>query len=362
MQRFVSGTLVLALIGGLCLHVYALDQLNKKKIGDEEQVRISGTIQSITPDQVSIKDSAGKEHVVPVSQIESVRFEQEPKGMFLARNAALRGAYDEAIRMFDEFKENPADLTLREAKEDVEYYPAYCRAMLALTAGEDTKKPLADLAKFIGDSEHRGSYHMLEANQLLGDLKSALGDYAGAEEAYKRLANSSDLGYKMSGSVALGYALLEQNKVGEAQTTFSSVTGLGDASNPFDLQQQYAAKLGVASCIAKNPNQLNQAIKQIEDVIRQSNEDGPLYGRAFNTLGNCYRGVNRDKEALLAFLKVDVLYPQNPRDHAEALFNLTQLWTKLKELPNAKQRAQDYREKLKSRYPNSPWTKKAMGG
>jgi outer membrane protein assembly factor BamD (BamD/ComL family) len=43
-----------------------------------------------------------------------------------------------------------------------------------------------------------------------------------------------------------------------------------------------------------------------------------------------------------------------PDDHAEALFNLVELWN----TNNKPERAREARQSLETTYPNSPWTKK----
>ena len=51
--------------------------------------------------------------------------------------------------------------------------------------------------------------------------------------------------------------------------------------------------------------------------------------RAYNVLGTAQRQAGRTKEALLAFLHVDILYSSVPHAHAEALANLADLWQQL---------------------------------
>ena len=66
----------------------------------------------------------------------------------------------------------------------------------------------------------------------------------------------------------------------------------------------------------------------IHEVIRDADpEDSELHAIAYNALGQCYRQADKPKEALLAFLHVDVLYSSIPAAHVEALENLAALWT-----------------------------------
>ena len=66
--------------------------------------------------------------------------------------------------------------------------------------------------------------------------------------------------------------------------------------------------------------------KIIQDADPQQRE---LHARAYNALGTCYEKAKQNKEALLAFLHVDVLYNTVPEAHAEALSHLVPLWHEL---------------------------------
>jgi tetratricopeptide (TPR) repeat protein len=336
----------------------AVDTLTKTAPGDGEPVRMSGAIEAIGPEEVQIKDGTGKVHTVSVAEIDSIRYDQEPKTMFLARNAALRGAYDESIRMFEEIKDE--DITLPEAKVDKEFYVALSTAHLALTGEKKLDDAEKLLSGFVANTKNSSSYHILEASQKLGDLLSLMGKHAEAERAYDKLISSRAVGYKMAGSVAKGYSLIAQKKIPEAQRAFDSVQAMGSPDNAQDVQQRHAASLGKATCMALGGGNLPEAIKVIEDVIAKTQEEATLYAKAYNTLGNCYLSTQNDKEALLAYLRVDVLYNTIPTEHAEALLQLSKLWKKLGNLPNAQDRASDCLTRLKTRYPNSPQAKQAQ--
>ncbi|MEO1983980.1 MAG: tetratricopeptide repeat protein, partial [Fuerstiella sp.] len=70
-----------------------------------------------------------------------------------------------------------------------------------------------------------------------------------------------------------------------------------------------------------------------------------------------FRQKKQEKAALMAYLHVDVLYPGEPAQHAEALLRLSQLWG-----PGGhKDRAADASTRLTERYPNSQWAKQSGG-
>jgi len=121
--------------------------------------------------------------------------------------------------------------------------------------------------------------------------------------------------------------------------------------------QRLAARLGKARCLAAN-KKTEEAIKDIESIIERANaEQTDLLAQAYNALGNAYAAAGKTKEAIFAFLHVDLLYYMNGDAHAEALANLVLLWKK----DNKPERAQRALQTLESRYRNSPWLKKATG-
>ena len=72
-------------------------------------------------------------------------------------------------------------------------------------------------------------------------------------------------------------------------------------------------------------------------------------------LGGIYRAAGgKDQDALISFLTVDLVYNTVPDSHAEALYNLGELW----ERGSQPERAREARQSLKTSYPVSPWAKK----
>jgi hypothetical protein len=99
---------------------------------------------------------------------------------------------------------------------------------------------------------------------------------------------------------------------------------------------------------------LDEAVGMIEKIIKDADpEEKELHARAYNALGSCYERAKKTKDALLAYLHVDVLYNSVPEAHAEALARLAPLWQAVGQEAHAR----EARETLEQRYAGSRWAK-----
>jgi hypothetical protein len=106
------------------------------------------------------------------------------------------------------------------------------------------------------------------------------------------------------------------------------------------------------------------ALEITQKVILEADPDAEqLHARAYNTLGKCYwRPDSKDpikpdeiKQALQAFLIVDIVYSAYPDEHAESLYYLQGLWTKAGDRGNGN----NARARLLEQYPSSTWAKRS---
>lgn len=333
-----------------CSVSWAFDTVKLKAGGT-----VAGTITKITPIEVTVEQAAVKK-VVQVNEIAAIIFDGEPSSLNVARMAASAGRYQDALDILtDPKKVDPAQLERREMKQELEFYTAQCVAKLAL--GGTGKLDDAGSMMFKFTSKNDGSFHLLEARELFGDLLVAAGKYADAEKAYRTLATDAPWpDHKMQAGVAIGRAQLAQKKPDAAEKTFDAVLAI-QAEGPLADFQRMAATLGKARCMGER-GASQEAQKMVQDVIAKADaEYGELLSRAYNTLGTIERKAGRTKEALLAFLHVDILYFSFPEAHAEALANLEQLWNEV----HKPERATKARQILDTRYKNSPWAQQKGG-
>ena len=343
-MKRVSLLFVVALLSSVAWQRPASAQLDKVFIPGKAPV--SGTITEMARDKVTL-DVGGTPRTFEVNDIAKITYGDDPQVLIKSREAALAGQLEAALTDLNSI--NPEGMR-DVAKQDVLYFRAYCTAKISIATGGKREEALTGLLEFV--KTNPGSYHYFEAAELLGDLASAGGDHAKAALYYGALSKAPWADYKLRANVMEARALSAQKKFPEALEKYELVLGSGEA-NPEANRQKSQATVGKAVCLAET-GQPDEGLKLVEDLIKNSDsKETQLFARAYNALGVCHLKANRTKDALLAFLHVDLLYGTVSDAHAEALFHLTKLWTDV----NKADRSLDARTTLKDRYGGSPWAK-----
>jgi len=310
-----------------------------------------GEIAEMTPFHVKLKKGATGDRDIAVNEIKTVQFSSEPSELSQARLNAANGAYDNALGLLAKINIDKVDRDF--IKQDIEFYKSWCAAKLALAGKGEIGNAGRQLNAFV--RTYPTNFHYLAARETMGDLLMAGGGYSKAEAQYAELAAAPWADYKMRAAVAVGRSLQAQKKHTEAIQQFdAALATTGDVAEA--QNERLAATLGKAVSLAETGG-AEQAVGMIEKVIHDADpQQKELHARAYNALGTCYEKAGKSKEALLAFLHVDVLYNTVPEAHAEALSHLTSLWKAI----GQDERARESRQTLTDRYGGSRWAKQAQ--
>jgi tetratricopeptide (TPR) repeat protein len=309
---------------------------------------VAGEVVEMGQNEVKI-DVGGVPKTYSVNQIDSIQFDEEPKELSDARIKMRAGKLAAALTLLNAIK--TGEVSRDAIKQDIEFYKAFLLARLALAGSGSHKEAGEKLLAF--EKARKNNYHYLEAMAALGDLLVATGRVEKAEPYYAQLAATPWPEYRMRAAVLMGRALEAQQQYDKAIEKYDEALGISADGKEADTQH-FAAELGKASALAAS-DKIDEAVKLIDNVIAKADPDNQdIYARAYVALGNCYKSAGKPKEALLAFLEVDLLYPGSPEQHAEALANLATLWAKV----DKAERAAQAREQLERRYPHSRWITK----
>jgi tetratricopeptide (TPR) repeat protein len=312
----------------------------------------AGEVTKMTRYEVTIDKGATGSVPLAVNEIRSIAFEGEPAELAQARVNIGNGTFTKALGLLDKVA---GDQVKRDfVKQDLEFYKAYCASRLALSGEGEITDAGKQLNLFVHN--YPDNFHFLEGSEMMGDLLMASGRFDFAEKQYAELAKAPWPVYKMRAAVSLGRSLQAQGKHAEAIQQFDAALAMTDDGGADAKNQKLSATLGKAVGLAET-GKGDDAVKIIQKVIQDADpQQKELHARAYNALGNCYEKSKQTKDALFAFLRVDVVYSNVPEAHAEALFHLVSLW---KAVGNEEQ-SREARETLLQRHGNSKWAKQVQ--
>jgi tetratricopeptide (TPR) repeat protein len=304
--------------------------------------QLQGQITSESPTEVKIKTAVGGEQSVPVDQIDTITYDGAPPSYALAESRANSGALAEAADLYQKaVGEAQSKPTLERAAQ---FGRAEALAELALVdpgKADDAITALDGVVKSGPNSRQLGP-----ALLLLVRVHMSRGDTAKAEAALTEL--NSRVPWASNRTAVLRARLM--GKKGDHDAALKALDGIV-ATAPKGSAQAREALLAKADSLAAT-KKFAEAEAAVRDVIEQANpEDVAVQAEAYNTLGDCLRSAGKPKEALLAYLRTDILYSSAKDEHARALAQIVELWRELKQ----DARAIEKLEELKQQYPNSPY-------
>ncbi len=304
--------------------------------------QISGQITDETPTQVRIRATIGGEQAIPVDQIDSVSYDSLTPSFTLAESRENVGSLVEAAELYQKATGEA------QGKPFVERAAQFGRArvltQLGLADPSRADEAIGVLDAFVranGSSRQLGS-----ALENLIRLSLQKGDTARAESALTEL--SSKVPWAADRAAVFQARILSRK--GQYDQAVAALDKL-IAEAPEGSAKAREAMLAKAESLAAS-KKYKEAEAVVRDVIKGAPpEDATIQAEAHNTLGDCRRVAGRPKDALIAYLKTDVLYDSDKAQHPRALAQIAQIWRELKQ----DRRADEVLERLRQQYPQSPW-------
>ncbi len=350
MNRFParSTLFVLTLFAGVASATQAADIITLKSTGKV----ISGEVAKISPTKVVINAGLRKDKPtdVPVNDIARIEWDKEPRTLNAARNAEAAGRYSEAIKSYSAFLKDRC-ITNSNLQAYIEYFLARCEARQAVADSTKVAGAIQKLEAF--QRKHPNSYHSYELLSLTGELQLASKAYQDAIGTFQKLEQSPWKDVQLAAKCSEARVLIAQNKSETALGIYTTVLSqVGNNAALKSLKNQ--ASLGKAACLQATDKQI-EALKVLQNVIDTSSIKNPsLLAETYILQGDSYRQLAKNKDALMAYLHVDVLFPKETKYHPKSLYYLSQLWAGL----GKADRSADAKNRLQTEYPNSEWAKK----
>jgi tetratricopeptide (TPR) repeat protein len=335
-----------------CLTIFsaalpAADQVVRRS----DRAVLRGEFTAMTVASLTIKLQNGQTQEVPVSDVATVRFDMEPPTLSQAQAAERGGSLDLALKSYKQIQLEYAGDDKR-LVTDLKFLIARTQVRLAMANPAEVAAATKAISTF--RTENPNNFRYLEASLLEADLLAQ--DPAQAEAARSiltKVLESPVKGFALQAGVQLGMLLLKNEDTPGALAAFDKV--IADSQNdPNAVSALYDGQLGKALCL-KADGKADEAIAVLDEVIAKASDTATrTLARAWLLKGDSFREKNQAKDALMAYLHVDILYGSEPSEHAEALYHLAALWG-----PAGHQnRADDARAVLQSKYPNSQWAKR----
>ena len=325
--------------------------------------RYSGRITEETPTSVKLRGRTSSKSfkIVDIESIAYANMSQAMRQAFLDLKAggdklrsALKG-FDETIPAADAAKQK----YLRQA---LEFGQAEATARLAAAdptaQGKDgllldrAIELLQDFRRNSTDSRHHYPLYL-----WLGRMYALKGSAKNAEKAFAVLGKSEFTSYRLLAEVQRAGIYVQAKDYDKALGILDEVV---KAKTSTEAEQKNVHEAIVLRCqCLQAKGQTKQAIQYLEKVIQESSPtDYVLRAMAHTTLADCQRSLGQTKDALLNYLRVDILYaPLAPQRlaaaHAKALYHIAQCCDDLSYPAKAKAA----RATLKMKYPRSPFAK-----
>ncbi|OJW18695.1 MAG: hypothetical protein BGO49_23510 [Planctomycetales bacterium 71-10] len=307
---------------------------------------VRGQVTAESPSEVTV--SLGNSTIaVPTDQIESIEYQGQPASMQLGQTNADAGRAAEAIAQYQKAATEAGGKPF--VVEAAKFGEARLTAEASLTEPERVKDAVAKLNAFL--QAYPKGRHVVAARDALARVQLHAQDFKGAEANIAELAKLSPGADR---AAVLKARLLV--KTGDAQAAAADLDRLVAAA-PEGSPKQVELKLVKAEALiaASKYDESESLVRQV--IAAAPAEDFAVQSKAYNTLGDCLSAAAKPKDALLAYLHVDLLYAKDKEEHPRALRHIEELFRKMGQLP----RADEYGQRLKQEYPNSPWAKQARG-
>jgi tetratricopeptide (TPR) repeat protein len=304
--------------------------------------KLSGTITAETPTTLTIQTGGGAAQNVPVEAIASVTYAGQPGLLTLADSRVAAGNLAEALDQYARAATEAAGRPL--IAQAAQFARAKALAELARSDPKRQNEAIAALDAFLKANPR--SRHVGPALEGLARLSLARKDAAKAGPAAAQLA-------------AIPWAA---DRAAVLQARVQSLQGQPDAAGqtldaliarlPAESPARSEARLVRAEVLAAG-GKTSEAEAAVREVIAESSPEAvEIQAAAQNTLGDCLRAAGKPKEALFAYLHTDILHDADRDQHARALAAIAALWRELKQ----PERADEALRRLKSLYPQSPYT------
>lgn len=332
---------LITLASDVCLAQGSIDRVRRRTGVD------TGKITKVSALGITLEKN-GVEKKIPVEEIVSVYYANQPQQLKAASQAILRGKPKDALETLD--KIDRSTIGRDEILQEIDFISLRAKDKLALSGTGSMKSVVEQAKDFL--SQNRSSYHVSEVIELLGQAHLAAGDSDEALNQFRKLAKAPSKFFRARSSILIGRVLQQQGDHQEALAEFDKALAAAKDNAAAESELFKATLYRAVSQSALGD--VGSATTTVKSIIKQADsKDIEVLAAAYNALGDCYLQSDKQKAARDAYLHVDLLFHSSDEHHAKALYELSRLWTEF----GHEGRASDARERLMREYPASRWAR-----
>jgi tetratricopeptide (TPR) repeat protein len=352
-----AAVVVLATLGFLAhardTHAQSADRVQLIRGAAAGSGTLTGEVVKVSPNAIELQSPQGQSVSIPIDQVRAVILADAPEPL---RNAQAMILRDDAAGALAELgKLTPEDMAgvPRLVAMQLDFARAAAAGKLAAATEKGLPVAAAGLREFL--AKHPQSHLVYAASEILASVLAKQNEFPAAAQSIANLAEGP-AAYRVRAAAAQGSLLFQQKNWPEARAQYEAALKIDlAAEDRAGQQERFGAKFGRARCLAREGRgeEAVKAVRQSLAAIDPSDRD--LLARGYAALGDAYRASpDGNQDAILAFLRVDLIYNSLPDAHAEALSNLADLWTQERN----PERSRACQQALQTTYPDSGWTRR----
>lgn len=298
--------------------------------GAPEETTLEGKIESTSADEI-VLDVDGQKKTLSTAAVVGTQYDDEPVALAAVRADLELGEYEDALAKLAEIPAADVRSARAEVAAEIESLRALATGRLALAGSEKLATGGRAVLAFVQKSPTHWRHY--EAVELLGEILAKTGKPAEAEKQFAALEKAASPTVRARGKIARGtLALADAARLADAEKLFADalaeLDGTADAANaPETNAARVLAQIGAARVLA-GQKRFDDAEKTLETAIAATPRDAIATNAAiYVAQGEIRVAAGRPRDAIVSYVRVELLYPSARARRVEALKALVPLWT-----------------------------------
>ncbi len=312
--------------------------------GAPEETTLEGKIASVSADEI-VLDVDGQKRTLAAASVLGTQYDDEPVVLAAVRADLELGKYEDALAKLAEIPAADVRSARAEVAAEIESLRALATGRLALAGSEKLATGGRAVLAFVQKSPTHWRHY--EAVELLGEIFAKTGKPADAEKQFATLEQAASPTVRARGKIARGtLALADAARLADAEKLFADALAELDGADADATAVRTLAQIGAARVLA-GQKRFDEAEKTLDEAIAATPSDALATKAAIYVAQGAIRvAAGRPRDAIVSYVRVELLYPSARAQRVEALKALVPLWTQT----GRPDRAAEVRRTLKERF------------